>query len=161
MSFKIIKDMPNESTLKAGDKAPEFSVPDQDGNLVSLKDYKGKKVILYFYPKDDTPGCTAEACDLRDNRALVMKKNYEIIGVSADSVKSHKKFATKFNLPFKILADTEKDIINKYGVWGEKMLFGRKYMGIHRVTFLIDEKGVIEQVISDVDTENHTRQILN
>ena len=159
MAFKIT-DLHSSKMLKAGDKAPDFSVPDQDGNLVSLKDYKGKKVILYFYPKDDTPGCTAEACNLRDNRPLIMKKDYEIIGVSADSVKSHKKFATKFNLPFKILADTEKDIITKYGVWGEKMLFGRKYMGIHRVTFLIDEKGVIEQVIKDVDTKNHTGQIL-
>lgn len=159
MAFKIT-DLHSPKILKIGDKAPDFSVPDQDGNPVSLKDYKGKKVILYFYPKDDTPGCTAEACNLRDNRPLVMKKDYEIIGVSADNVKSHKKFATKFNLPFKILADTEKDIITKYGVWGEKMLFGRKYMGIHRVTFLIDEKGVIEQVITDVDTKNHTHQIL-
>ncbi len=159
MAFKITN-LPNSNILKAGTKAPDFSVPDQDGNLVSLKDYKGKKVILYFYPKDDTPGCTAEACDLRDNRPLIMKKNYEILGVSADSVKSHKKFATKFNLTFKLLADTEKDIINKYGVWGEKMLFGRKYMGIHRVTFLIDEKGIIEQVITEVDTKNHAQQIV-
>jgi thioredoxin-dependent peroxiredoxin len=159
MAFKITN-LPNSKILKAGTKAPDFLVPDQDGKMVSLKDYIGKKVILYFYPKDDTPGCTAEACDLRDNRPLVMKKNYEILGVSADNVKSHKKFATKFNLPFKLLADTEKDIINKYGVWGEKMLFGRKYMGIHRVTFLIDEKGVIEQVITDVDTKNPTGQIL-
>lgn len=159
MAFKIT-DLHSPAMLKPGDKAPDFSVPDQDGKMVSLKDYKGKKVILYFYPKDDTPGCTAEACDLRDNRPLITKKNYEIIGVSADSVKSHKKFATKFNLPFKILADTEKDIITKYGVWGEKMLFGRKYMGIHRVTFLIDEKGIIEQVIKDVDTKNHTEQII-
>jgi len=159
MAFKIT-DIPNSKILKAGAKAPDFSVPDQDGKTVSLKDYKGKKVILYFYPKDDTPGCTAEACNLRDNRPLIMKKDYEIIGVSADSVKSHKKFATKFNIPFKLLADTEKDIITKYGVWGEKMLFGRKYMGIHRVTYLIDEKGLIEQVITDVDTKNHTEQIL-
>ncbi len=159
MAFKITT-FQNPNILKAGQKAPDFSVPDQDGNMVSLKDYKGKKVILYFYPKDDTTGCTAEACNLRDNRPLIMKKNYEILGVSADSVKSHKKFATKFNLPFKLLADTEKDIITKYGVWGEKMLFGRKYMGIHRVTFLIDEKGVIEQVITEVDTKNHTQQLL-
>src|ERR1700722_11782063 len=131
--------MSSPITLKPGDKAPDFSVPDQDGKIVSLKDYKGKKVILYFYPKDDTTGCTAEACNLRDNRPLITKKNYEILGVSADSVKSHKKFAMKFNLPFKLLADTEKDIITKYGVWGEKMLFGRKNMGINRVTFLIDE----------------------
>ncbi|HTA27341.1 MAG TPA: thioredoxin-dependent thiol peroxidase [Bacteroidia bacterium] len=159
MAFKITT-FQNPNILKAGQKAPDFSVPDQDGNPVSLKDYKGKKVILYFYPKDDTTGCTAEACNLRDNRPLIMKKNYEILGVSADSVKSHKKFATKFNLPFKLLADTEKDIITKYGVWGEKMLFGRKYMGIHRVTFLIDERGIIEQVITDVDTKNHTQQLL-
>jgi len=160
MAFKITS-FPNPKILKEGAKAPDFSVPDQDGKMVSLKDYKGKKVILYFYPKDDTTGCTAEACNLRDNRPLIMKKNYEILGVSADTVKSHKKFATKYNLPFKLLADTEKDIINKYGVWGEKMLFGRKYMGIHRVTFLIDEKGIIEQVITEVDTKNHTEQILN
>jgi peroxiredoxin Q/BCP len=128
--------------------------------LVSLKDYKGKKVILYFYPKDDTAGCTAEACNLRDNRPLIMKKNYEILGVSADNVKSHKKFALKYNLPFKLLADTEKDIINKYGVWGEKKFMGRVYMGIFRVTFLIDEKGVIEEVITDVKTKEHAEQIL-
>ena len=146
--------------LKKGDKAPDFSVPDQDGKMVSLKDYRGKKVILYFYPKDDTTGCTAEACNLRDNRPLIMKNNYEILGVSADDVKSHKKFAQKYNLPFKLLADTEKDIINKYGVWGEKMLYGRKYMGIFRVTFLIDEKGVIEEVITDVKTKEHAEQIL-
>jgi thioredoxin-dependent peroxiredoxin len=160
MAFKIT-DLHNAKMLKAGDKAPDFSVPDQDGILTSLKEYKGKKVILYFYPKDDTPGCTAEACNLSENRPLITKNGYEIIGVSADSVKSHKKFATKFNLTFKLLADTEKDIILKYGVWGEKMLFGRKYMGIHRVTFLINEKGIIEQVISDVDTKNHTQQIVH
>lgn len=161
MAFKITQNMESAKLLKVGDKAPDFSVPDQDGKMVSLKDYKGKKVILYFYPKDDTPGCTAEACNLQDNRPLITKKNYEIIGVSADTVKSHKKFATKFHLSFKLLADTEKDIINKYGVWGEKMLFGRKYMGILRVTYLINEKGVIEQVITDVDTKNHTGQIID
>jgi peroxiredoxin Q/BCP len=160
MPTKKVKEIPASIVLKTGDKAPEFSVPDQDGNPVSLKDYKGKKVILYFYPKDDTTGCTAEACDLRDHRPLITKKNYEILGVSADSVKSHKKFATKFNLPFKLLADTEKDIITKYGVWGPKIFWGRKYMGILRTTFLIDEKGIIEQVITDVDTKNHTEQIL-
>jgi peroxiredoxin Q/BCP len=152
--------MSTQNMLKAGDKAPDFSVADQDGNKVSLKDYKGKKVILYFYPKDDTTGCTAEACNLRDNRPLIMKKNYEILGVSADDVKSHKKFAEKYHLPFKLLADTEKDIITKYGVWGEKKFMGRKYMGILRTTFLIDEKGVIEQIITDVKTKNHTEQIL-
>jgi peroxiredoxin Q/BCP len=161
MAFKIIKDLPHHKTLKVGHKAPDFSVPDQDGKMISLKDYSGKKVILYFYPKDDTPGCTAESCNLRDNGPLIHKKNYEILGVSADTVKSHKKFATKYKLPFKLLADTEKDIITKYGVWGKKMLFGRKYMGILRVTFLIDEKGVIEQVITDVDTKNHTQQLIN
>jgi thioredoxin-dependent peroxiredoxin len=160
MAFKITQNMESAKLLKVGDKAPDFSVPDQDGKMVSLKDYKGKKVILYFYPKDDTSGCTAEACNLQDNRPLITKKNYEIIGVSADTVKSHKKFADKFHLSFKLLADTEKDIINKYGAWGEKMLFGRKYMGILRVTYLIDEKGLIEQVITDVDTKNHTEQIV-
>lgn len=160
MAFKITQNFADAKLPKVGSVAPDFSVPDQDGKMVSLKDYKGKKVILYFYPKDDTTGCTAEACNLRDNRPLIMKKDYEILGVSADSVKSHKKFAEKYHLPFKLLADTEKDIITKYGVWGEKMLFGRKYMGILRVTFLIDEKGHIEQVITDVDTKNHTEQIL-
>lgn len=160
MAFKITQNIENARLLKPGVQAPDFSVPDQDGKITSLKDYKGKKVILYFYPKDDTPGCTAEACNLKDNRPLITKKGYEILGVSADTVKSHKKFAAKFNLPFKLLADTEKDIINKYGVWGEKMLFGRKYMGILRVTYLINEKGIIEQVITDVDTKNHTGQIV-
>jgi peroxiredoxin Q/BCP len=146
--------------LKSGDKAPDFSVNDQDGKVASLKDYRGKKVILYFYPKDDTTGCTAEACNLRDNYPFIIKRNYEIIGVSADTMKSHKKFIAKYNLPFRLLADTEREIINKYGVWGEKMLFGRKYMGILRTTFLINEKGIIEEVIKEVDTKSHAEQIL-
>lgn len=147
--------------LKVGDAAPEFTIKNQAGKEISLKDYKGKKVVLYFYPKDDTPGCTAESCNLRDNYSSLKKKGYEIIGVSADDEKSHKKFATKFKLPFDILADTERDIIEKYGVWGEKMLFGRKYMGIIRTTFIINEKGKIEKIITDVETEDHTKQILN
>lgn len=154
------KEKPHPTTLKEGDKAPDFSVKDQDGKTVSLKDYKGKKVILYFYPKDDTPGCTAEACNLRDHYTMLQKKDYEVLGVSADSEKSHKKFADKFKLPFTLLADTDKDIVTKYGVWGEKKFMGRKYMGIFRTTFLIDEKGKIEKIIKEVDTKNHTEQVL-
>lgn len=158
--LKVTQDVTKVSKLKVGDKAPDFSIKNQDGKEYSLKDYKGKKVVLYFYPKDDTPGCTAESCNLRDNYSSLKKKGYEVIGVSADSEKSHKKFATKFKLPFNILADTEKKMVNDYGVWGEKMLFGRKYMGIIRTTFVIDENGKIEKIINDVETANHTGQIL-
>lgn len=143
-----------------GDKAPIFSGIDQNGNKISLKDFKGKKVILFFYPKDDTSGCTAEACNLRDNRSALMKKGFVVIGVSADDEKSHKKFSDKFNLPFSLIADTNKKIIEKYGVWGEKSMYGRKYMGIIRKTFVIDEKGEIEKIFDKVDTKNHTQQIL-
>ncbi len=143
-----------------GDKAPIFSGIDQNGNKISLKDFKGKKVILFFYPKDDTSGCTVEACNLRDNRSALMKKGFVVIGVSADDEKSHKKFSDKFNLPFSLIADTNKKIIEKYGVWGEKSMYGRKYMGIIRKTFVIDEKGEIEKIFDKVDTKNHTQQIL-
>jgi len=159
--LKVTHDVSKVDKLKVGDKAPDFSIKNQDGKESSLSDYKGKKVILYFYPKDDTPGCTAESCNLRDNYSSLKKKGYEVIGVSADNEKSHAKFVKKFNLPFNILADTERDIIDKYGVWGEKMLFGRKYMGIIRTTFIIDEKGKIEKIIKDVETADHTRQILS
>ena len=146
-------------TLKPGDKAPSFTVTDQDGNSVSLSDFKGKKVALYFYPKDDTTGCTAQACNLRDNFASLKKKGVVILGVSIDNEKSHKKFEHKYTLPFPLLADTEKDIVNKYGVWGEKMMYGRKYMGTFRVTFLINEQGKIDHIIEKVDTKYHAAQI--
>ncbi len=148
------------STLKAGDKAPEFATADQDGKSVSLADYKGKKVVLYFYPKDDTPGCTAESCNLRDNYNALQKQGYEVLGVSADNEKSHRKFADKYKLPFRLLADTQKEIINKYGVWGEKKFLGKKYMGIMRTTFIIDENGFIKEIIKDVETKNHAEQVL-
>jgi thioredoxin-dependent peroxiredoxin len=146
--------------LKPGDKAPDFSVNDQDGNKVSLSDYKGKKVVLYFYPRDSTPGCTAEACNLRDNYEIFQEKGYEILGVSSDDEASHKKFIEKQQLPFRLLADTDKDIHEKYGTWIEKSMYGRKYMGTDRKTFVIDEKGKIEQVIEKVNTKDHSSQIL-
>jgi peroxiredoxin Q/BCP len=146
--------------LEPGDKAPDFTVNDQDGNPVSLSDYKGKKVVLYFYPRDNTPGCTAEACNLRDNYTNLQKEGYEILGVSTDDEKSHVKFIEKQQLPFKLLADTEKDIHEKYETWVEKSMYGRKYMGTARKTFLIDEDGKIERVIEKVKTKDHTSQIL-
>jgi peroxiredoxin Q/BCP len=146
--------------LKVGDKAPDFNVNDQDGNNVKLSALKGKKVILYFYPKDMTPGCTAEACNLRDNYQLMLKQGYEVLGVSTDNEKSHKKFIEKENLPFRLLADTEKKLHEAYGTWAEKSMYGRKYMGTARVTFVIGESGVIEEIIEKVDTKNHTSQIL-
>lgn len=147
-------------SLKIGDKAPDFSVKDQSGKQVNLSDFKGKKVVLYFYPKDNTPGCTAEACNLRDNYSAFQKAGYEILGVSKDDEKSHQKFIDKFELPFTLLADTEKDIHEKYGTWVEKSMYGRKYMGTKRVTFVIDEDGKIEDIIEKVKTKEHTAQIL-
>ena len=147
-------------SLKIGDKAPDFTVNDQDGNPVSISDYKGKKVVLYFYPRDNTPGCTAEACNLRDNYSDLQSAGYEILGVSTDNEKSHQKFIEKQQLPFKLLADTEKDIHEKYGTWVEKSMYGRKYMGTARVTFLIDGDGNIENIIEKVKTKDHTAQIL-
>ncbi len=146
--------------LAIGDKAPAFSGIDQNEKKVSLKDLKGKKVILYFYPKDDTPGCTAESCNLRDNWSLLKKKGFEIVGVSADDAKSHKKFADKYDLNFTLIADTVKKVIEAYGVWGEKSMYGKKYMGIIRTTFVINEKGKIEKIFDKVDTKNHSEQIL-
>lgn len=147
--------------LKEGRKAPVFKGADQNGKNVSLADFKGKKVVLYFYPKDDTPGCTAQSCNLRDNYSGLLKKGFQVIGISADSVKSHKKFEQKFQLPFPLIADEDKKIVNQYGVWGEKTLFGKKYMGIIRTTFLIDEEGKIKKIIDKPNTENHTEQVLN
>lgn len=146
--------------LKVGDKAPDFTVNDQDGNPVKLSSLKGKKVVLYFYPKDMTPGCTAEACNLRDNYDSMVRRGYEILGVSTDSEKLHKKFTEKEKLPFRLLADTEKAIHTAYGTWVEKAMYGRKYMGTARVTFIIDEKGRIEDIIEKVNTKDHASQIL-
>ena len=149
------------ATLTAGDKAPEFTATDQNGKAVSLSDYKGKTVVLYFYPKDDTPGCTAEACDFRDNYQSLLSKGYQVIGVSADDEKSHKKFIKKYNLPFPLLADTDMEIVNAYGVWGEKKLFGREYMGIIRTTFIIGADGAIQHVIDKVDSQAASQQVLD
>lgn len=146
--------------LQAGDKAPDFIVNDQDGNPVKLSDLRGKKVVLYFYPKDMTPGCTAESCNLRDNYKLMQKQGFEVLGVSTDNEKSHRKFIEKEKLPFRLLADTDKTMHNAYGTWVEKSMYGRNYMGTARVTFVIDEKGMIEEVIGKVDTKNHAAQIL-
>jgi peroxiredoxin Q/BCP len=147
-------------SLKTGDKAPEFQVNDQDGNLVNLTDFKGKKVVLFFYPKDNTPGCTAEACNLRDNYDLLQKQGYEVLGISSDNEKSHQKFIEKQSLPFTLLADTDKKVHDLYGTWVEKSMYGRKYMGTARTTFIIDEKGMIEEVIEKVKTKDHTAQII-
>jgi peroxiredoxin Q/BCP len=146
--------------LQPGDKAPDFTVNDQDGKPVKLSDLKGKKVVLYFYPKDMTPGCTAEACNLRDNYRLMQKQGYEVLGVSTDSEKLHRKFIEKEKLPFRLLADTDKALHESYGTWVQKSMYGRSYMGTARVTFVIDENGVIEEVIGKVDTKNHAAQIL-
>jgi thioredoxin-dependent peroxiredoxin len=147
--------------LIAGNKAPAFTVNDQDGKPVKLTDFKGKKLVLYFYPKDQTPGCTTEACNLRDNYKLLQKQGYEILGISTDTEKSHQKFIAKEKLPFRLLADIDKTVHEKYGTWVEKSMYGRKYMGTARVTFIIDETGVIEEIIEKVDTKNHADQILN
>lgn len=147
-------------TLKEGDKAPNFSVADQDGNTHTLEMYKGKKLIVFFYPKASTPGCTNEACNLRDNYEVLQEKGYEILGVSADSQKRQKNFRDKHKFPFPLLADEDKEILEGFGVWGEKKFMGRTYDGIHRMTFLIDENGVVERVISKVKTKDHAAQIL-
>jgi peroxiredoxin Q/BCP len=145
--------------LKEGMKAPAFEGIDQTGKIVKLTDFTGKKVVLYFYPKDNTPGCTAEACNLRDNYNAFLKKNFAVVGVSMDSEKSHKDFAGKFSLPFPLIADTSKKIVNDYGVWKEKSMYGKTFLGIARTTFIIDEKGIIEKIISKVDTKSHSGQI--
>lgn len=147
-------------TLKPGDKVPEFTVTDQDGNPVSPSDYLGKKWIVFFYPKANTPGCTAEACNLRDNYRELKKKGYELLGVSADSEKRQSNFKEKYEFPFPLLADVDKKVIEAFGVWGPKKFMGRTYDGIHRVTFIIDEKGTVERVIDKVKTKDHAAQIL-
>jgi thioredoxin-dependent peroxiredoxin len=146
--------------LKEGDKAPIFKGTDQSGKEVSLSDLKGKKVILYFYPKDMTPGCTAQACNLRDNYDALLKKGYAVVGISTDGEKSHQKFAEKYELPFPLLADDTKTIVTQYGVFGEKQMMGKKYDGVFRTTFLINENGVIDKIIAKPDTKNHTEEIL-
>ncbi|MES2419492.1 MAG: thioredoxin-dependent thiol peroxidase [Bacteroidota bacterium] len=148
------------ATIAEGDQAPKFTSKDQDGNVVSLAQFLGKKVVLYFYPKDNTPGCTAEACDFRDNYHGLKSKGIEVLGVSVDDEASHQKFINKFSLPFTLVADTDKAIVNAYGVWSEKNMYGKKYMGINRTTFIIDENGNIAHIITKVDTKNPTNQVL-
>lgn len=148
--------------LKTGDKAPEILGTNQEGKVLKLSDFAGKKIVLYFYPKDNTSGCTAQACNLRDNYSELRKAGYEVIGVSADSEKSHQSFIAKQNLPFNLIADTEKTLSELFGTWGEKSMYGRKYMGMFRTTFIIDEKGIIEKIITpkEVNTKDHAAQIL-
>ena len=147
-------------TLKAGDKAPEFEGKDQNGNLVKSTDLRGKKIVLYFYPKDNTPGCTAQSCNLRDNYEELQKQGYEVLGVSQDGEASHQKFIAKHELPFTLLVDTDHTIHNLFGTWGEKKMYGKTYMGTLRTTFVIDEEGTISEVIEKVKTKDHTAQIL-
>lgn len=148
------------TTLTKGDKAPAFTGVDQDGKTHTLSDYKGKKLVVFFYPKADTPGCTAEACDLRDNYHRFQAQGYELLGVSADSQKKQAKFKDKYDLPYPLIADENKEVINAFGVWGPKKFMGRLFDGIHRTTFVIDENGIIEDVITSVKTKEHTKQII-
>ena len=148
------------SKFAAGDKAPMFEGVNQEGKKISLNDFKGKKLILYFYPKDDTPGCTAESCNLNENYEMWLKKGYEVVGVSPDNEKSHLKFVGKFGLKFNLIADTDHEILEAYGAWGEKSMYGKSYMGVLRTTYIIDENGIIKAVFEKVDTKNHTSQII-
>ena len=148
------------SNLKIGDRAPEINAIDQNENSINLESYKGKKVVLYFYPKDMTPGCTAQSCNLSDNYQLLQQKGYEVIGVSCDSVKRHQKFIEKYNLPFNLISDEDKKVVRDYCVWQLKKFMGREYMGIVRTTFIIDEKGLISDIIAKVNTKEHTAQII-
>lgn len=159
LTFESIK-IVSMAALKTGDKAPLFETTGTDGKPLRLADFKGSRVILYFYPKDDTPGCTAEACNLRDNYHDLLKKGFRIIGVSADNEASHKKFISKYVLPFPLIPDKDKKILKAYGAWGKKKLYGKEYEGILRMTFVISEKGIIEKIFTKVDTKNHTEQIL-
>ena len=146
--------------LKQGDSAPDFSGLNDDGNTIHLSDFKGSKLVLYFYPKDMTPGCIAQACNLTDNYEALLKAGYKIVGVSADSIERHQKFRKKYDIPFPLIADVDKKILNDYGVWGPKKFMGRTYDGIHRTTFIIDQDGKIEEIIEKVKTKDHTNQIL-
>jgi thioredoxin-dependent peroxiredoxin len=152
--------MKSNSPLKEGSKAPSFQLKDQDGKVHKLSDYKGKKIVLYFYPKDDTPGCTIEACNFRNDEAQYKKKGAVLLGISVDDEKSHKKFADKYHLPFTLLADTDKKVVEQYGVWKEKSFIGKKYMGTSRETFIIDEKGKILKHFDDVSVRDHSKEIL-
>jgi peroxiredoxin Q/BCP len=146
--------------LTKGTRAPDFEAHNQDGKTIRLKDFRGKKVILYFYPKDDTPGCTAEACNLRDNYQKWIEKGFEVIGISPDSMKSHQKFIEKYHLPFSLVSDPDRNILKAYGAWGTRKMYGRSYDGVLRTTYVIDEEGIIEKVLVKVDTKNHSTQIL-
>jgi peroxiredoxin Q/BCP len=146
--------------LKEGDKAPAFNGNDQDGKKISLADFKGKKLVLFFYPEDDTPTCTIQSCNLRDNYAILRKEGFEVIGISPDDEASHRKFKEKFSLPFTLIADPKHSIINKYGVWGPKLLYGRHYEGLHRNTFVIDEKGIIRKIFLKPTNKKHAEQII-
>ena len=148
------------TTLKAGDKAPDFSAADQSGNMHKLSDYKGKKLIVFFYPAANTPGCTVEACNLRDNYSDLKQKGYELLGVSADTQKKQSNFMAKYDLPFPLLADEKHEVINAFGVWGPKKFMGREFDGIHRTTFVIDENGIISKIIDKVKTKDHAAQII-
>jgi len=147
--------------LKEGDLAPAIKAVDQSGELITLEEYRGKKIVLYFYPKDNTAGCTAESCDLRDNYSQFIEKGFEVIGVSADSEKSHQKFISKYNLPFRLISDEDKKVLQDYNAWGEKKLYGKTYMGVLRKTYIIDEKGYVEKIIEKVKTKEHSRQIFS
>jgi peroxiredoxin Q/BCP len=147
--------------LSEGQKAPDFTANDQNGKSISLSDFSGNDVILYFYPKDDTPGCTAEACSFRDNYQALLGQGFQILGVSTDDEKSHQKFVTKYSLPFPLISDTDKKIVEAYGVWIEKNMYGKKYMGVARKTFIIDKNGMIKKIISKVDTNNSSQQVLD
>ena len=146
--------------LKEGDKAPVFTGVDQNENKISLADYKGKKIVLFFYPEDDTPTCTIQACNLRDNYPLLKQNGFEVLGISPDDVSKHQRFKNKFDLPFTLIADPQHNIIEKYGVWGEKQLYGRKYMGLHRTTFVIDEKGMIKKIFLRPKNKAHAEEII-
>jgi len=148
------------TTLKTGEKAPAFEGVNQRGEKIGLADFKGKQLILYFYPKDNTPGCTAESCNLSDNYEMWLEKGFDVVGISPDSEKSHRNFIDKYGLKFNLIADTEKEILQAYGVWGEKSMYGRKYMGVFRTTFVIDEEGVISEIFTKVKTKDHTNQII-
>jgi len=147
-------------SLKIGDQAPEFTLPSSEGKEVSLKDFRGKKIVLYFYPKDDTPGCTKEACSFRDNLSRVKKKGAIVIGISSDSVNSHKKFSEKYDLPFPLLSDETKGVLKSYGVWKKKSFMGKQYMGIERTTFIIDENGKIKKIFNKVKVDGHVDEVL-
>ena len=149
------------TTLKKGDKAPDFRAVDQNGQPIGLSDFKGKKLVLYFYPKDNTPGCTAEACSMRDGYSDLQAKGYEVVGVSADSENSHQGFISKYNLPFRLISDPDKKVIQAYGAWGEKKMYGKSYEGIIRKTIIISGDGKIEDIIEKVDTKNHAQQVLS